>query len=269
MKRALRQFAMRHLPFVAAALGAAFGAGLAHGGPTIVVEGLVERPGAQALGEGARLFDAVRAAGVKADAFLTGAAWLTREQRASQAALKAGLLFDLAVVERGARLEGRDGLAMLAARLAVRVGAMPVSGRRLNTLDPVRLELETRSNRPLADGDRLLFPPRPATVTVTGAVEADCTLPFVGLRAATAYADGCPPHPAADPDWLYVIQPDGAVARRGIAPWNRDAAQPLAPGARVYVPLRAALLEGRAEELNDDFAAFLATQPLAAEGAGR
>jgi hypothetical protein len=265
MRRALRRFALRHLLVAAAA----FGAGIAHGGPAVVVEGLVERPGAQALGEGARLFDAVHAAGVKAEAFLAGAAWLSRDRLAEQQALKTGLLFDLAVVERGARLEGRDGLATLAARLAAQVRAMPVSGRRLNTLDPVRLELETRSNRPLADSDRLLFPPRPATVTVTGAVEADCTLPFTGLRAATAYAADCPPHAAADPEWLYLIQPDGAIMRRGIAPWNRDGAQPLAPGARIYLPLRAALLEGRAEELNDDFAAFLATQPLATEGAGR
>ena len=265
MRGALRHFALRHLLYAVAALGA----GLANGGPNVVVEGLVERPGAQALGEGARLFDAVHAAGVEGDAFLAGAAWLSREQRAAQEGLKGGLLFDLAVVERGARLGGHDGLAALAARLAAQVRAMPVSGRRFNTLDPVRLELETRSNRPLADGDRLLFPPRPATVAVIGAVEADCTLPFVGLRPATAYAADCPPHAAADPDWLYVIQPDGAIMRRGIAPWNRDAAQPLAPGARVYVPLGAALLAGRAEELNDDFAAFLATQPLATEGAGR
>src|SRR5690606_3683307 len=141
--------------------------------------------------------------------------------------------------------EGDESLAALAARLAAQVRTMPVTGRRPNTLDPVRLELEPRNNRPLAAGDRLIYPPRPATVTVIGAVEADGVLPFAGLRPATAYAADCPRHAAADPDWLHVIQPDGTVSRHGVAGWNRDPAQPLAPGARVYVPLRQALVEGR------------------------
>ena len=59
------------------------------------------------------------------------------------------------------------------------------------------------------------------------------------------------------------------MQRLGVAGWNRVAAQPLAPGARVYVPLRQALLEGRADGLNEDFAAFLATQTLPLEEIGR
>ena len=230
--------------------------------PTVMVDGLVATPGAHALPSGARLFDAAHAAGVRPEAYLTGAAWLRRDELKPQRALKVGLLFDLRVVEQGAFAEGDDALARLAGRLAAQVRAMPVTGRRPNTLDPVRLELEPRSNRPLAAGDRLIYPPRPATVTVTGAVEADCALPFVGLRPATAYVADCPRHAAADRDWLYVVQPDGTALRRGVAGWNRDPVQPLAPGARIVVPLRQALLEGRAEGLNDDLAAFLATQPL-------
>ena len=237
--------------------------------PTVTVDGRVAKPGAHALQPGARLFDAAHAGGVKPDAYLTGAAWLRRDELKPQRALKVGLLFDLRTLEQGAFAEGDEALAALAGRLAAQVGALPVTGRRRNTLDPVRLELEPRSNRPLGAGDRLIYPPRPATVTVTGAVEADCVLPFAGLRPAAAYAADCPRHAAADRDWLYVIQPDGVVSRHGVAGWNRDPAQPLAPGARVYVPLRQALVEGRADELNDDFAAFLATQPLPIGEGGR
>ncbi len=236
---------------------------------TVSVEGLVARPGAHALNDGARLFDAVQAASVRPDAYLAGAAWLRRDEVRAQRALKTGLLFDLRTIEQGALAQGDDALARLAARLAAQVRAMPVTGRRPNTLDPVRLEIEPRSNRPLAAGDRLIYPSRPETVTVTGAVEADCVLPFVGLRPATAYAADCPRHAAADDDWLHVIQPDGAVQRLGVAGWNRDAAQPLAPGARVYVPLREALVEGSADGLNGDLAGFLATQTLPLEERGR
>lgn len=228
----------------------------------VTAEGAVLRPGPQRLAAGARLLDVVRAAGVRSDAYLLGAAWLHDGELAAQRELKAGLLFDLGALERSARLDGDAGLAALAARLNVQISAMPVTGRRVNTLDPLRLELEPRSNRPLADRDRLLFPPRPATVTVTGAVTADCELPFVGLRAAAEYAADCPRAAGADSDWLLIVQPDGQVQRRGIALWNRDPRQPIAPGARVVVPLRAAVLQDLAEQLNDDLAAFLATQPL-------
>lgn len=233
---------------------------------TVTVDGSVVRPGAQVLKAEARLLDATRAAGVRPDAYLLGAAWLNGDELARQRKLKVGVLFDLGVLEREARLDDEAGLAKLVARLAEQVRAMPVSGRRVATLDPVRLELESHSNRLLRDGDRLVFPPRPETVTVTGAVRADCTLPFVGLRDAAAYLADCPRHADADTDWFYILQPDGEVTRRGIALWNRDLAQPLAPGARLVVPLRASLLKDRAESLNDELAAFLSSQPLPLAG---
>ena len=190
MKRAIRSL-------VVAAILLACGAASAQ--LAVTVEGSVVRPGAHALPANARLLDAVRAAGVRPDAYLLGAAWRHRDEIASQRELKTGLLFDLAVLEQGARLDGDADLAALAARLGEQLRAMPVTGRRVNTLDPVRLELEPRSNRPLADGDRLLFPPRPHTVTVTGAVRGDCALPFVGLRPATAYSADCRAMPTPIP----------------------------------------------------------------------
>ena len=104
---------------------------------------------------------------------------------------------------------------------------------------------------------------------LTGAVQAECVLSFVGLRPAAQYRADCPLHRDADSDWLYVVQPDGQVLRQGIAPWNRDRDQPLAPGARIVVPIRTSALKGRADRLNDELANFLATQPLDAKGEAR
>lgn len=244
----------------------------AYAQPAIQIEGRVTEPGEYIVQPGARLLEAFRIADVAPDAYILGAAWLRRSELRTQSALKAGLLFDLKVLA-SSDADGIDSArrasAALARRLAVQVAAMPVTGRRINALDPVRLELDPPRNRPLAAGDRLYFPARPRWIKVTGAVDADCVLPFVGMRPASTYVDYCPPHSAADTDWLYVIQPDGTASRVGIAGWNRGPARMLAPGAYIYVPLRHALLEGKAEQLNDDFATFLGTQLLPQTEKGR
>ena len=67
----------------------------------------------------------------------------------------------------------------------------------------------------------------------------------------------------ADPDWLYVIEPDGRVFRQGIALWNRSAALALAPGAVLYVPFKPRAIEPAADaDFNRDMARFIATQPI-------
>ncbi|MCQ4346638.1 capsule biosynthesis GfcC family protein [Pseudomonas stutzeri] len=237
--------------------------------PGVVVEGQVKSPGRYLLDGETRLFQVVGPAGVEPDAYLAGAAWLHRPYSEAQRKLKAGVLFDLAVLARHARLGERPELAALAERLRVQVAALPVTGRRVQDLDPVVLELERGANRPLADGDILLYPSRPSGVRVVGAVREDCLLEFAALQPARRYLNGCERAPAADRDWLYVIQPDGRVQRQGIGLWNRTSDPLPLPGATLLVPLEQRLLQDVAEELNDDLAAFLATQPLPMEHPSR
>ncbi|UGB38269.1 capsule biosynthesis GfcC family protein [Frateuria soli] len=229
---------------------------------TVEVQGRVAHPGTQVLPEGARLADALLAADPRPDAYVLGAAWLRPSLEPAQRRLKAGVLYDLDVLAGEAGLAGDDRLQAVARRLADMVRALPVTGRaRGALLDPRPLELSPQ-NHLLAEGDRVLFPARPATVRVTGAVAHDCRLPHEPLRDAAAYLDDCPLAPGADADWLYAIQPDGTVERLGVALWNRAGPQPLAPGAVLYVPIRQAAAAKVDPLLNDQLAQWLATQPL-------
>lgn len=257
---------MRPLLHALALAAAATFSALTSAEVTVSVDGAVSRAGEQRLQEGARLFDAIKAAGVVPEAYHLGAAWLHRKDIPAQRELKFGLIFDLNVIGKDAERAENAGLVVLVDRLRDGLNSMPVTGRRANTLDPIRLELDRGSNRHVDDGDRLLYPVRPKTVLVTGAVHADCELPHVGLRPAIEYLAACPRHPAADTDWSYVVQPDGQVFRQGVALWNRESGSPLAPGARLYVPLRATMTKEAAQAFNDAFAAFLATQPLPLAG---
>lgn len=225
------------------------------------VEGDVAAPQHREYTPGLRLHDVLAPAVVSLRAYRYGAAWLHVPAREGQRRLKLGVLFDLEQVQRAALEGNRPELAARASELHAWVEALPITGRTLANLDPLVVELDGTRNFEVADGDRLLYPRRPGSVQVLGAL-TDCHLPFRPLRRVREYVAECASkRPLADPDWLYLLQPDGSVHKLGAAAWNRDDQAPLpAPGARIYVPLRT--LSGT-PDLNDELAALIATQPLA------
>jgi hypothetical protein len=229
----------------------------------VQASGAVAHAGNHELHDPARLSDAALAAQPLPQAYLLGAAWLRPSLLATQQRLKAGVLFDLASLQRHARADGRQELTSVTGAMAKWITTLPVTGRRAPALlDPRAVEVNAPENHPLAAGDQLYYPLRPATIRVVGAVQQPCTLPLVPLQDARRYLAACASSEAADPDSIYVIEPDGRVLVQGIALWNRSAPQALAPGAVIYVPLRERAVRAVDARLNADIAAFLATQLL-------
>lgn len=233
----------------------------------VQIKGAVTAPGLKQLAGHARLSDAALASPLRDDAYPLGASWQRPSLQVEQTRLKAGLLFDLDSARQQALRDDRAALANTLASLHDWLQPMPVTGRAVALLDPRSVEVNAVENRPVAEGDTLFYPRRPATIQVVGAVNQACVLQHVPLQNAQDYLDACKPSRLADGDWIFVIQPDGRVVKQGAGLWNRGHAMPLAPGAVIYVPLRETGLHGVSPELNQDLAAFLATQSLpAAEG---
>ena len=228
----------------------------------VTVQGDAAKPGRYSFQEGTRLHDVLLPAQVNPKAYLLGAAWLHTPLRNTQERLKLGVLFDLTTVKRNALQDDETELANLAQRLIEKVQAMPVTGRRVAQLDPVRVELNREDNPYLSNGDVLLYPPRPSTIKVMGAVRSECDLPYQALQPAVSYLKNCRRDPGADKDLLFVIQPDGRVYEVGIALWNGTKSAPPAPGARIYVPVRSTAMGDPTPDLNTELAAFIATQPI-------
>lgn len=233
--------------------------------PRIEVQGAVPSPGEKKIAEGLRLGDLLGQLRVDPLGYWLGASWQRESLKPEQRRLKAGVLFDLIQLQRLALLQNEPELANAARRLSEQVSRLPVTGRRVYRLDPLAVELNAAHSPKLQSGDRLIFPSRPVSIRVTGAVSSDCELPFAPLQQAYRYAQQCPALAEADPDYLYLIQPDGQVSRLGIALWNREEAAPPAPGAVLLIPLEAAHVEAIAPELNHTLARFIATQPLPTE----
>lgn len=230
--------------------------------PQVVVQGDAAKPGRYSLQEGTRLHDVLLPAQVNPKAYLLGAAWLHVPLRNAQERLKLGVLFDLASLRSNALQGDQIELAALAARIMEKVQAMPVTGRKVAQLDPVRVELNRGDNPYLSNGDVLLYPSRPTTVRIVGAVLGECEMPHEPLQSAIIYLKDCPRAPDADADLLFVIQANGQVFQEGVALWNETKSVPPAPGARIYVPLHSSKLGDPTPDLNTELAAFIATQPL-------
>ncbi|WP_236173131.1 capsule biosynthesis GfcC family protein [Pseudomonas pseudonitroreducens] len=250
-----------------ALLAASVAAGAtAHAATRVEVLGELPSPGVREIDEGLRLGMLLQQLQVNPQSYWLGASWQRQSLLQEQRRLKAGVLFDLSQVQRLALLQDKPGLANIARRLSEQVIALPVTGRQSYHLDPLQIELNAEHSPKLQGGDRLVFPPRPTTVRIIGAVLNDCELPFVPLQPAYRYTPQCPALAEADPDYLYLIQPDGLATRLGVALWNRqEQAAPPAPGAVLLVPLDAREINDSAPDLSRELADFLATQPLPAE----
>lgn len=231
---------------------------------TVTVTGTVARPGTHALAGAPRLADATKIAQVDPEAYALGASWSQRSLLVSQKRERAGLLFELEVIRQQAVAADDEAMATASRSLRDWLQSMSPTGRRLvHSLDPAELVVSDPDNLPLDDGDQLNYPKRPAGVRVVGAVMHVCVLPQIGLKAARDYLRECVPSSAADPELLYVIQPDGQVSELGIALWNRSPPMVLAPGAIIYVPLDRRVIRRVADEVfNHELADFLATQPV-------
>lgn len=225
---------------------------------TVTVTGAVEHPGTFTWQPGTRLLGAAVAAQVRPDAWYQGAALLRESAIKEQRKLKRGIQFDLQTAIVQARAENAPARVELLQRWAQRIQNMPVTGRVTAELNPLKLWLLS-SNSLLEHGDKVIYPLRPNSVRVVGAVQQDCVLPFSPARDPLNYVQDCPTHEAADPSHLFLVQPDGKVQEIGAAYWNAEDAW-VAVGATIYVPLVPSQFGSSSEDFNKEMAAWLATQ---------
>ena len=226
----------------------------------VTVTGDVANPGPVELSAGGRLLDVINVAVPNAEGYWLAGALLRQSLLQEQARLKAGVLFDLDVLQRMASLFDKPGRAALAVRLSEQVRQMPVTGRQIANLDPVAVEVGFARNIRLDDGDRLIYPKRVDEVEVLGAVAETCHLPYQPLLEAREYLQGCTPLDDAEADYLWLIQPDGVVRRVGIAHWNRESGHFPVAGSKILVPVKNDDLDPPVPELNQQLAEFIATQ---------
>ncbi|WP_047302202.1 capsule biosynthesis GfcC family protein [Pseudomonas fluorescens] len=226
----------------------------------VTVTGDVANPGPIELPAGGRLFDVISEAVPNAEGYWLAGVLLRQSLLEEQTRLKAGVLFDLDVLQRMALLFDMPSRVALAQRLTEQVRQMPVTGRQIADLDPVAVEVGFARNIRLDDGDRLIYPKRIDEVEVLGAVAEPCHLPYQPLQEAREYLQGCSILSDAEADYLWLIQPNGVSRRVGIAHWNRESGHIPVAGSKILVPVKNDDLDPPLPELNQQLAELIATQ---------
>lgn len=94
---------------------------------------------------------------------------------------------------------------------------------------------------------------RPDYITVFGAVSNNNRLSYKDGQCLYNYVEQMQRNSDADPDYVYVIQPDGKIIKPGVAYWNKQCLLVM-PGSQIYVPLRENLLFSDIQDLNRSIA---------------
>ena len=247
---------MKRLGFFSACLMVIAGVSQA----AVTVTGDVANPGPVELPAGGRLLDVINEAVPNAEGYWLAGVLLRQSLLEEQTRLKAGVLFDLDVLQRMALLFDMPSRVALAQRLTEQVRQMPVTGRQIADLDPVAVEVGFARNIRLDDGDRLIYPKRIDEVEVLGAVAEPCHLPYQPLQEAREYLQSCSILSDAEADYLWLIQPNGVTRRVGIAHWNRESGHMPVAGSKILVPVKNDDLDPPLPELNQQLAELIATQ---------
>ncbi|GAB6264336.1 hypothetical protein PSSHI_45800 [Photobacterium sp. R1] len=169
-------------------------------------------------------------------------------------------LQQLAQQVRNKKPETSHSLQILANALSA-----PLPGQRIiQSLDRDSVRISPDKNPGLNGQFRLQVITRPETVKVFGAFlqpnveDSKIKLSWQERKNATDYLQQVTSLTISNPDYLWVIQPDGKAEQHNIAYWNRNH-KDIAPGATIYLPFTS--LPDGYESLNDDIVDLLKQRP--------
>ncbi len=152
----------------------------------------------------------------------SGLQWQVPQERPEQLKLKRALLESLS--------SKPDAQA-----LAAWIDRQVVTGRViLQSADPRWLEANPAQDPVIGVDHKIVAVPRPKVVTVLLADGSACQALHTSGATAKKYVEVCTPTQNNPRAW--IAQPDGRVANFGIAAWNAQEQDELAPGAWVWAP---------------------------------
>ncbi|MBI3090839.1 MAG: SLBB domain-containing protein [Candidatus Tectomicrobia bacterium] len=251
---------------------------------TVTVEGEVRFPGVYALTKSDRISDLVeRAGGFTADAYLPGSVFTRArvremEQQRIEEMLKLqereALRLSAEEASQNQKDEGKRKAALeTRQRLASTLRSIKAAGRVVITLNPQEGLKKSKFDLMLEDGDRLLVPRIPKTVTLIGEVLNPATILHTPDQDAGYYLEKVGGYTEkANKSKLFIVRADGSVYAPGFSQASRWFATDVAsadvqPGDTIVVPEKLDLKRFNFGDLRDLTTTVLSTAVLAGTAA--
>jgi hypothetical protein len=179
-----------------------------------------------------------------------GLAWLVPSSRLAQGQLKRTLLERLDY-EKNVPSSSQE-------KMYTFIKSLPVTGRVLiPSADPRWLQAHPKDDPVLQKEQQVIIPSRPRSVIVFMNDGKKCVLAHQAGLEARYYAKACEPRSFESVDSIWIIQPNGNIQNVGVANWNLERQDELAPGAIVWAPSPS---KGWSTEFSAMFAQLLSTQ---------
>ena len=194
--------------------------------------------------------------------FYLGSSWLTPVEIPDQAKAKQNLLDSLKKVpfpvDDPVALQTKTTLTKL-------IESMSVTGRVvLPNTNPRFLQANPKQDPILRSNDKVVVPKTPQSVTVIRSNGTLCQIAYRTHVETRFYLEGCAikgKDRDRQPDWAWLIEPDGAAFQVPVAAWNAAQQQFPAPGSWIWAPPRySKWTSTNGEAFSKNLAQFLGTQ---------
>ncbi|OYY59095.1 MAG: hypothetical protein B7X83_02215 [Polynucleobacter sp. 17-46-58] len=168
-----------------------------------------------------------------------GTSWLTPREVNAQAINKQQLLSSLEKI----KFSQDDATAQKTKKAFQKlIAEMQSTGRvALPNTNPRYLEVKPKLDPILQSGDQVRIPQSPTTITVIRANGTLCKIRYRPNVETRFYVAGCKLQGSSDegnPDWAWVVEPDGTIHKVSVAAWNSAPQDLPAPGSWIWAPPR-------------------------------
>jgi hypothetical protein len=200
--------------------------------------------------EGERLSDWLLRQPVTPNDYSFGLGWQVPSQQVNDSFIQNQLLLQIQL-SRVANADHQYAMGRL-------IKSLPATGRvSLPSANARWLQAHPKADPVLEANQQVFIPSRPSSITMLRQDASWCSLPHQSGWRVIDYLKLCEPTQLSQIDWAWVVQPNGDIQRFGVAKWNAQEQNELAPGAILWAPTRGS---GWSDQVSQLLTQFLATQ---------
>lgn len=200
--------------------------------------------------------------GINDQPYSLGTSWLTSREINAQEINKQQLLSSFEKIQ----FAQDDAIAQKTKKAFQKlITEMSPTGRVvLPSTNPRYLEIKPKLDPILQSTDQVRIPQTPTTITVIRANGSLCKIRYRPNVEARFYVAGCKlrgKNDEGNPDWAWVVEPDGTIHKVSVAAWNSAKQDLPAPGSWIWAPPRWSKWTSSAgEKFTAEFTKLLAAQ---------